>query len=421
MSASPRRDWVRAGVKISIAAVLFGGVYAGYRHYVQIRHDVAVLIDGPDGRGGGIRALMSQDTPAAYLRAEKMLEEVLRIHGRNAFGAVALADVETQLVGWGFTDRAERAEETRRTASSKRVSFAELFDAQALALLQQGRAAEAEAYARSLLQKYPAMSSVPRFHDLLGRAQRAQGKVADARLSFRRAQEADWRQPRFIADYAEALLEDGDATAALAAFDRALQANGDHLRSLIGKARAQLALARQGRGDPNAPRAILDAVLGRPAGELTPEFRARALAARAESRLLQKDPAGAAEDSAAALVLAPRLAPALRARGVVDAAAKSSAAADELLAAVAADRWDPSTYLEGAAALEAAGDLAGARKLLEAHARVLPATSRYHLARAQLFTLANDPDGARAAAAEAAALEPASAIVRRADPAGRRQ
>jgi hypothetical protein len=48
----------------------------------------------------------------------------------------------------------------------------------------------------------------------------------------------------------------------------------------------------------------------------------------------------------------------------------------------------------------------------------LAPTPRYHLARAQLLTLANDPAGARAAAAEAAALEPASAIVRRADPAG---
>jgi Tfp pilus assembly protein PilF len=416
MTSFRQRDWLRAGVKIAIAGALAFGVYAGYRHYVQIRRDVASLIDGPGGRGGGIRTLMAKDTPAAFLRAERMLEEVLRIHGRNAFGMVALSDVETQLVGWGYTDRAERAEETRRKAASKGVSFAELFDGHALALLQQGRAAEAEAYARSLLQKYPAMPSVPRFHDLLGRAQRAQGKVADARASFRRAQEADWRQPRFIADYAETLLEDGDATAALATFERALQANGDHLRSLIGKARAQLALARQGRGDAAAPRALLDALLGRPAEELTPEFRARALAARAEARLLQKDDAGAAEDSAAALALAPRLATVLRARGLIDAAAGRSDAADELLAAVAADRWDPSTYLDGAAALEAKGDLAGAGKLLEAHAQALPPTSRYHLARAQLLTLANDPAGARAATAEAAALEPASAIVRRAEP-----
>ena len=418
MSSNRVRQWLRAGAKIGVAGALAACVYAGYRHYVEIRHDVAELIDGPGGQGGGIRTEMAKDTPAAFLRAEKMLEEVLRIHARNAFGIVALSDVETQLVGWGFTDRSARAEDARGKADLKRVSFAELFDAHALALLQEGRAAEAEAYARSLLQRYPAMSSVPRFHDLLGRAQRAQGNLTDARASFRRAQESDWRQPRFIADYAEALLEDGDAAVALAAFDRALKANGDHIRSLIGKARAQIALARDGRADVNAARAVLDAVLARSPQELTAEFRARALAARAEARLLQKDVPGAAEDSAAALALAPRLAPALRARGMVDAAAGKSTAADELLAAAAADRWDASTYLDGAAALEAAADLAGARKLLEAHATALAPTPRYHLARAHLLTLANDPAGARAAAAEAAALEPASAIVRRADPAG---
>ena len=421
MSSNQVRPWARAGVKIVVAGALAAGVYAGYRHYVEIRHDVAELIDGPGGKGGGIRAEIGKDTPAAFMRAEKMLEQVLRIHGRNAFGIVALADVETQLVGWGFTDRAQRAEETRQKAQLKRVSFAELFDAETLAMLQQGHAAEAEAYARGLLQKYPAMPSVPQFHDLVGRAQRAQGKLADARASFRRAQEADWRQPRFVADYAEVLLEEGDAAAALAAFDRALKANGDHLRSLIGKARAQTALAREGRGgDASAARTLLDATLGRPADELTAEFRARALAARAEARLLQNDAPGAAEDSAAAVALAPRLAPALRASGIVGAAAGRSTAADDLLAAAAADRWDGSTYLDGAAALGANRNLAGARKLLEAYATALPPTSRYHLARARLLTLANDQAGARAAEAEAAALEPASAIVRRAEPSTRR-
>jgi predicted Zn-dependent protease len=414
--SSERREWVRAGAKIAVAAALVGGIYAGYRHYVWIRHEVAVLIDGPGGQGGGARTEMAKDTPAGLLKAEKLLEEVLRIHPRNAFGMVALADVETQLVGFGYADRAQRAEETRRKADEKQVSFVELFDAHALAMLQAGKAAEAEAYARALLQKYPASPGVPRFHDLLGRAQRAQGKLAEARLSFRRAQEADWRQPRSVADYAEALLEDGDAAGALAAFDRALQANSEHIRSLIGKARAEIALARDGKADAAAARTLVDGVLRRPEQDLTNDLRARALAARAEARLLQKDAAGAAEDSAAALALAPRLAPALRARAMVDAATGKATAAEGLLASAAADRFDPTTYLDGAAALESAGDLGGARKLLDASPPSLQATARYHLARAKLLTLANDPDGARAEAAAAAALDPANALVRGPDP-----
>src|SRR2546423_5061888 len=406
----PAQKWLAAGLKIAIAALLASGVYAGYRHYVQIRRDVAVLIDGPGGRGGGARSEMAKDTPAGWLRAEKLLEEVLRIHARNAFGIVALADVETQLVGAGYADRARRAEETRVKAHAKGLPFAEMFDAHALAMLQAGKAAEAEAYARTLLDKYPALPAVPRFHDLLGRAQRAQGKLAEARASFKRAQDADWRQPRFVADYAEVLLDEGDAAGAAAAFDRALQAHSGHIRSQIGKARAQVAISRQGRGDAKGARALLDSVLGSPEQELTPELRARALAARAEARIAGQDSVGAAEDSAAALALSPRPPAPLRARAMVDAAAPRPLAAQEFAAAIAADPADSSTYLEGAAALETAGDLASAAKLLAAHGSALQPTAPYHLARARLLALPGESAPAREETAKAAELDPATAL-----------
>ena len=409
MDPHPAQKWRSAGLKIGVAALLASGIYAGYRHYVQIRRDVAVLIDGPGGRGGGARSEMAKDTPAGWLRAEKLLEEVLRIHPRNAFGIVALADVETQLLGAGYADRARRAEETLRKADAKGLPFAEMFDAHALSMLQAGKAAQAEAYARTLLAEYPALPAVPRFHDLLGRAQRAQGKLAEAKASFKRAQDADWRQPRFLADYAEVLLDEGDAAAAAAAFDRALQTHSGHIRSQIGKARAQTALARQGRGDAKGARALLDSVLSSEQ-ELTPELRARALAARAEARLAGQDAVGAAEDSAAALALSPRHPAALRARAMVDAAARRPVAAQEFAAAIAADPADSSTYLEGAAALESAGDLAGAAKLLAAHASALQPTARYHLGRARLFAHQGDAAGARAETAKAAALDPANAL-----------
>jgi predicted Zn-dependent protease len=403
-------EWRAAILKIGVAALLASGIYFGYRHYVQIRRDVAVLIDGPGGRGGGARSEMAKDTPAGWLRAEKLLEEVLRIHPRNAFGIIALADVETQLVAAGYADRAARAEEARRKADAKGLPFAELFDAHALSMLQAGKAAQAEAYARSLLEKYPALPAVPRFHDLLGRAQRAQGKLAEAKASFKRAQDADWRQPRFVADYAEALLDDGDAAGALAAFDRALQASSGHLRSQIGKARAQTALARQGHSDTKAARALLDELLRNPEQELTPELRAGALAARAEARLAGQDAAGAGEDAAAAVAIAPRLAAALRARAMVDAAARRPSAAPEFEAAIAADPVNPSTYLDGAEALESAGDLAGADKLLGAYASALQPSARFHATRARLLARRGDAAGARAEAAKAAALEPANAL-----------
>jgi predicted Zn-dependent protease len=406
----PAQKWRSAALKIGVAALLASGIYAGYRHYVQIRRDVAVLIDGPGGRGGGARAEMAKDTPAGWLRAEKLLEEVLRIHSRNAFGIAALADVEMQLVGAGYAGRAPRAEEALRKADAKALPFAEVFDAHALSMLQAGKAVETEAYARTLLDKYPALPAVPRFHDLLGRAQRAEGKLAEAKASFKRAQDADWRQPRFVADYAEVLLDEGDAAGAVAAFDRALQAHSGHIRSQIGKARAQTTLARQGRGDAKAARALLDSVLRSSEQELTPELRARALAARAEARLAGQDSVGAAEDSAAALALAPRHPAALRARAMVDAAARRPGAAQQFAAAIAADPADSSTYLEGASALESAGDLASAAKLLAAHASALQPTARYHFARARLLAHQGDAAGARAETAKAAALDPANAL-----------
>ena len=71
---------------------------------------------------------------------------------------------------------------------------------------------------------------------------------------------------------------------------------------------------------------------------------------------------------------------------------------------------DPSTYLDGAAALEGAGDLSGAAKLLAAHASALQPTARYHFARARLLARQGDATGARAETAKAAALDPANAL-----------
>ena len=404
-----------AAIKVAAAAAVAALVYGYYARYVSVREEVQDLIDGSrsgSGRSGGARAELMRDTPASWLRAEKLLQEALRLHPRNTYAICALADVETLLAGAGFADRVQRAQEARDNAAAKNVSFAEFLEARTLALLQQGKAAEAEVYVRSLLEKYPSAPAVPRFHDLLGRAQRAQGKLQEAKASFKRAQEGDWRQPRFAADHGEALLEDGNPADAIAAFDRALQANPEHLRAQIGKARSQVALARDGRPvDLKSARAALDFVLARDASALTPELRARALAARGEVRLAQDDAAGAAQDAGEALSAQPRLAAALRARALVDAAAKRPAAAQELQAAVAADPFDAATCFDGASALSAAGDLSSAGKLLAACASALPHTARSHLALARLLARKQDAKAAQAELGKALSLEPANALV----------
>jgi tetratricopeptide (TPR) repeat protein len=254
---------------------------------------------------------------------------------------------------------------------------------------------------------------VPRLIDALGQAQRASGKLFEARVSFRKAQDADWRAARYIADYAQALLEDGSPLEASQAFDRALQANSDHTRSQIGKARALAALTQLGRsgGDPKMARALCDAVLAKPERELPQRLRAQALAARAEAKLAEGDEASAAKDAEAAAQADSKSAAALRAEALVAAARKSPGAAAAFRAALAADPYDASTYFDGANALAAAGDPSAAEKLLGAYAATLPRTARYHLALAQVLARRQAWKDAQAELRKAQELEPTNAFV----------
>src|SRR5207248_1082907 len=109
--------------------------------------------------------------------------------------------------------------------------------------------------------------------------------------------------------------------------DRALQMSPSHPRAQIGKARALVALAREGRGDPAEARALLEPVVQAPDAEMTPALRARALAVRADARLLQGDAAGAWQDAQAALAIDPKLSLALKARALASLARPDHAGA----------------------------------------------------------------------------------------------
>jgi tetratricopeptide (TPR) repeat protein len=212
-----------------------------------------------------------------------------------------------------------------------------------------------------------------------------------------------------VADYAQALLEEGSSAEAAAAFDRALQANADHARSQLGKARALVALFRDGRsgGDLKAARALCDAVLQRAGDELPPQLKASALATRAEVALAGGELASAEKDLSAA----PETASVLRARALLAAAKKEPGAGAAFKAAAAKDPYDASLYFDGAAALSAAGDAASAERLLGSYAATLPKTARYHLALAQLLGRKDDLKAAQAELQKARQLEPTNAMV----------
>ena len=402
-----------AGVKVVLAAAVAAALFALYAHEIKVEQQVSDLLAGTKiagGRAGGARAELNKDTPRGWLAAEDQLHKALDLQPSNPYAVAAFADVEVLLSGAGFSDRAQRADEAVARADGKDVALPERFEARALQLIAAGKAGDAEAYLLALLDRYGA---VPRLIDVLGRAQRAKGSLADARANFKKAQDADWRSPRYVADYAQALLEDGSALEAAQAFERALQANSDHSRAQVGKARALVALTRMGRGggDLTAARALCDAVLAKPAEEVPAALKAKALAARSEAKLALGDSAGAARDATAAVQADPKSAAALRARALVAAASKSADAAALFKVAIAADPYDPSTYFDGAAALTAAGDNAGAEKLLGSYAATLPRSARYHLALAQMLSRRNAIKDAEDELLKAQQLEPTNALV----------
>ncbi len=405
-----RAELRAAGIKIAIALLVCAGLFALYSHEVKVEQQVADLLagqKGAGGRAGGARAELNRDTPGGWLAAEDLLQQALSLQPSNPWALGALADVEVLLTGGGLLDHSSRAEEALARAEAKDVEQPERFEAHTLQLIQEGRGGEAEAYVLALLQNYGA---VPRMIDALGHAQRASGKLPEARASFKRAQDADWRSPRFVADFAQAQLEDGANAEAASSFDRALQANSDHLRSRLGKARALVALGRDGRtgGDLRLARSLVDGAVRQ---DLAAMLKAQALATRVEVRLAQGDLDGAASDATSAEHAAPKLAAVLRAKAMVLAAQKKPEAGAAFKAAAAADPYDASLYFDGANALAAAGDAAAAEKLLSAFATTLPQTARYHLALAQTLARKDDLKAAQDELTRAQKLEPTNATV----------
>ena len=413
LGPSRKAELRAAGLKVGAAAVIAAGLFGLYSHEVKVEQEVSDLLAGAKvagGRAGGARAELNKDTPRGWLSAEGLLKQALDLQPSNPYAVAAWADVQVMLSGAGFADRAQPAEEAVARADGKDVNLPERYEARALLMISSGKAGEAEAYLTALISRYGA---VPRLIDVLGRAQRASGKLAEARASFKKAQDADWRSPRFVADYGQLLLEEGNALEASQAFDRALQANSDHVRAQIGKARALIALTLLGRGggDLKAARALCDAVLAKPAEEVPATLKSRALGTRAEARLALGDAGGAAQDAEAAVRADAKSAAGLRARALVLAAARNPEAAAAFQAAVAADRYDASTYFDGATALAAAGDSAGSEKLLGASATALPKSARYHLALAQVLSRRGAWKDAQGELLKAQQLEPTNALV----------
>jgi tetratricopeptide (TPR) repeat protein len=407
-------EWRSAGLKLGAAVVVLVALLVLYAREVRVETQVKDLLFGAAAahgqRLGGARAALAKDSPAGWLQAEAALLQAIQHQPSNPYALAALAYCQ-QLLAADGVERRSQAEQAVLRAEAKDVNRPERHAARALSLIAAGRADEAATALRPLVERFPGEWEL---WDALGLSQRAAGNLDDAKKSLRRAMEIGWRTPRAGADYARLLLEEGSAVEAGLAYDRSLQANADHVRSQIGKARALLAMAAQGKTvDLKAARKWVDDVLARPAGDLSPAIRAAALGARAEALLAQGDAAAALKEAEDALAAQPGNAPGLRARALAMAAipAQKAGALAAMKEAIAKDRYDVSLYFDGSAALAQAGEPVQAEKLLGSYAALLPKTARYQLALARLQISKDDLKGAAVALKAAADAEPTNASV----------
>ncbi|MBN1205205.1 MAG: cellulose synthase [Myxococcaceae bacterium] len=403
-----QRDWKRregltsALLQMAVVAILLGAAVAFVVHRGRVRQQT-------DARLKAAQARAQLGNPADLSRALQELEALFTLDP-DVYGAHALAaDLHAEL--WLEHHRADseaKAREHLARAEALESKDVERYGARvvrARVMVAEGKALEADQLLTALRERG---ASNPKLWLAQARTLQALGNLQGARQAFSRATEGAWRDPRFSTAYGEALLEEGLFAQAGEALARATSANPEHLQARVTAALAHLYMREK---TEEAARTIQQ-VLGREA-ELTPALKARALAVRAELALARDNPDEALREADAALALHPEEPYALFGRARALAAKKDPGARAALEAAVARRRTAPLLYLEGAKALQQAGDSAGALALLDAYEAVfrgvrvsagegkkvsaLDRDDRYWLARGGVLEAAGRQDEALAA------------------------
>lgn len=147
---------------------------------------------------------------------------------------------------------------------------------QAYALLQQGRAVEAETIARELARRHP--ESGPAFH-MLALCRKAGGNVAGARQAFETALGLAPRDPHLLGNYANHLSAAGELARAIELYRRALALAPEHAQVWLN-----YGLALTGHGDHAAAVTALERVVALAPGA-SPAWQALGAARRANGEL----------------------------------------------------------------------------------------------------------------------------------------
>lgn len=389
--SSPRRQAsaLSALARVVVAAVILGGIYFAYAQYQENTREVNRL-------SKKAHDLIQKDNPRDYLEAAGLLEDALAIRGNDRYAVAAKAEVETLLwVEHGLVDREATARAMIERAASRAPNLAERYSAEALARLARG---ELDAAERELMKLAEEGTPTARIISLLAVVHARQGKGELARNDLKQAAERDWRSPRYTAMYAESYLDAGDFVNAQNTFQKALEmSRSTHLRSLVGKARVDV--ARHERVTEALE--TIDDVLARGDDELSPPLRSRALVARAEALLAQGEADKAEESLQKALAIEtaksdPAYAYAHFNLGLVRLQKEDAAAIEAFKAAIAHYPYVVRFYFQSALALAEAGRKDDGEALLALYEQndKLPKNDLFHLARGDFRRTLGDLDGA---------------------------
>jgi tetratricopeptide (TPR) repeat protein len=379
-----------AGRNIAITIVVLGGMFYFYSTFVKTTRELKLLREK-------ISTLIKHDNPADYRAAAKLLDEGLAMRENESWFIAARSDVAALLwVEQGEPDNKAAAEKYLAIAKERKINRQERFDAEALTLIGNGHADQAVTMLLDVGQRSAGSAGISAD---LGIGDEKAGKLEVAKKLFKDAADRDWINPRFNALYAESLYDSSDYSGAQATFLKALEANSNHVRSLIGKIRADVA---RGEKVPENAKAIDDILAN--ADTLSPMLRGRALVAKAEVQLAQGDAAGAETSARKALEAKvdgdSAAAYAQYDLGLALSMQKKAGAAEAFNAAIAQTSYVPHFYFDGAMALAKQGQTAEAAKLYDQYAQKITENGKmklddaYHRAKGDFLVFTEKLDDA---------------------------
>jgi tetratricopeptide (TPR) repeat protein len=191
---------------------------------------------------------------------------------------------------------------------------------------------------------------------------------------------------------ADVYFEDGDYQNANAFYGKGIEANSDHVRSVVGRTRVQIARGQR----VNDAAMTLEEVLEKPADQMSPRLTAMALTAMAELRLYEQKPDEAIKFADGAIAAFPKFAWAHFAKARALASQQDLAAAAALDKALALDRFVPLFYFTGAQLMNQVGDPAKALAVLDGYNKALKEDDRFFLAYGNQLNLMGRHDEALA-------------------------